>query len=131
MNDELSHLETIASRSAYCQGVNFDTIQHSFEIFKRYMRGASILEMGPAEGVMTDRLAGLGLDLTLVEGSQSFCAELSRRHPSVKVVHSLFEDFNPTARFDNIILGHVLEHVEDPVAILSRACEWLTDGGRI
>src|SRR3546814_2364001 len=28
--------------------------------------------------------------------------------------------------FDNIILGHVLEHVQDPVDVLSQAREWLT-----
>ena len=68
---------------------------------------------------MTDELVGLGLDMTVVEGSGSFCDSLAARHRGLEVAHSLFEDFAPTRRFDNIILGHVLEHVDDPVAVIA------------
>jgi 2-polyprenyl-3-methyl-5-hydroxy-6-metoxy-1,4-benzoquinol methylase len=38
----------------------------------------------------------------------------------------------PNQKFDNIILGHVLEHVADPVNILVRAKQWLkSDSGRL
>ena len=33
--------------------------------------------------------------------------------------------------FDNIVLGHVLEHVERPVEILSRVKSWLSANGRV
>lgn len=130
-NEELGRLAEIARNSLYSAGVNTDTILYSFKVFRRYIRGTSILEMGPAEGVMTDLLAGLGMRLTLVEGSEIFVRDLRRRHPSADVVHSLFEGYSPTERFDNIVLGHVLEHVDDPVAILTRARGWLAAGGRV
>ena len=96
------------------------------------MVGESILEMGPAEGVMTELLATTGKKLTLIEGSGLFCVNLRRRFPQANTIHSLFEEFEPNELFDNIILGHVLEHVEDPVDILSRAKRWLKPGvGRI
>ncbi|MEW6132909.1 MAG: class I SAM-dependent methyltransferase [Pseudomonadota bacterium] len=131
MTDESSMLENIAQRSLYAAGVNPDTILHSYTIFKRFIKGKTLLEMGPAEGVMTDRLVTLGLDMTVVEGSDSFAKSLAKRHPNIEVTHSLFEDFKPKKKFDNIILGHVLEHVADPVAILSQAREWLSDDGII
>jgi 2-polyprenyl-3-methyl-5-hydroxy-6-metoxy-1,4-benzoquinol methylase len=68
----------------------------------------------------------------LIEGSGLFCVDLRRRFPQANTIHSLFEEFEPNELFDNIILGHVLEHVEDPVDILSRAKRWLKPGvGRI
>jgi len=87
--------------------------------------------MGPAEGMMTDLLAQLGQPLTVVEGAPQFCEAIAERHPGATVVNSLFETFEPARTFDNIVLGHVLEHVEDPVGILRRAAAWLSPGGRI
>ncbi len=129
--NEIHKLENIARQSLYCAGVNIDMIIHSFNIFKRYIRGKTLLEMGPAEGVMTDLLAKLDMEMSVVEGAESFAADLAKRHPNIEVTHSLFEDFKPKKKFDNIILGHVLEHVADPVAILSQVREWLSDDGII
>jgi 2-polyprenyl-3-methyl-5-hydroxy-6-metoxy-1,4-benzoquinol methylase len=131
ISDEHGRLEGIAAESPYGVGVNPATIAHSFEIFRRYIRDGAILEMGPADGHMTPELAALGQPLTLVEGAAAFCEVLRGRFPSAEVVHSLFEEFKPAGKFRTIVLGHVLEHVDDPVAILARASEWLTDDGRI
>lgn len=130
--DEYTHLDAIAGQSLYAAGANTATIRHSFQIARRYLRGRSILELGPAEGVMTELLAGTGLELTLVEGSERFCHDLRARFPQARVEHCLFEEFEPAQKSDNIILGHVLEHVANPVAILARARNWLVpETGRI
>jgi 2-polyprenyl-3-methyl-5-hydroxy-6-metoxy-1,4-benzoquinol methylase len=125
---EKARLESISNVSLYCAGVNSDTIKYSFKVAKRHIVGESILEMGPAEGVMTELLATTGKKLTLIEGSGLFCDDLRRRFPQANTIHSLFEEFQPNELFDNIILGHVLEHVEDPVNVLSRAKRWLKPG---
>jgi 2-polyprenyl-3-methyl-5-hydroxy-6-metoxy-1,4-benzoquinol methylase len=131
LNDEAERLAAIAAASRYSAGVNADTVRYSFTVLARHLAGDSILEMGAAEGVMTELLAATGRQLTIVEGSGAFCESLAQRFPAARVVHSLFEDFTPGARFDNIVLGHVLEHVADPVAILRRARGWLAPGGRV
>jgi len=129
---EKARLESISNVSLYCAGANWASIKYSFKVAERHLVGDSILEMGPAEGVMTELLAATGKKLTLVEGSGLFCDALRRRFPQANTVHALFEEFQPNELFDNIILGHVLEHVEDPVDILSRAKRWLKPGmGRI
>ncbi len=79
-----------------------------------------------AELILTDFA-----DVTLVDGSETFCAGLRERFPAVNVVCTLFEDFRPGRRFDTIVLGHVLEHVADPVDILIRCQDWITPGGRL
>jgi 2-polyprenyl-3-methyl-5-hydroxy-6-metoxy-1,4-benzoquinol methylase len=130
VQNEQDRLDRIAENSLYAAGVNTDTVRYSFRIFERHLRGDSILELGPAEGVMTELLAGTGKALTVVEGSRAFCESIARRMPSVRVVNALFESFSPAERFDNIVLGHVLEHVEDPAAIVASAAEWLSPRGR-
>lgn len=128
---ERNRLDDIAAGSTYGDGANRATIAYSFEVFQRHIRPGPILEMGPAEGHMTGDLAALGQPLTLVEGAAPFCDSLRRRFPQAEVVHALFEDFHPETRFQTIILGHVLEHVDDPVQILARTKDWLADGGRV
>lgn len=128
---ELQRLQGIAKDSWYAKGVSTKMVEYSFEVFSRNIDGGSVLEMGPAEGVMTPLLLTKASKLTLLEGAEHFCLDLAQRFPAAKVVHSLFEDFSPSEKFDRIVLGHVLEHVEDPVAILKRATSWLSPKGKI
>lgn len=126
-DSERMRLDAIADKSLYAAGANEAMIRYSFDVFSRYLLGQTVLELGPAEGVMTGLLARTGLHLTVVEGSSSFCHSLAQRFPSVRVVNALFEGYAPEQgeTFDNIILGHVLEHVDDPVQILTLARRWL------
>ena len=128
---EANRLDSIAADSWYARGANTATVLYSARVFERFWRGRRCLEMGPAEGVMTTILARAFPELCVVEGAAAFCADIERRFPGVEVVNALFEDFEPADRFDTIVLGHVLEHVENPVDILSRAGRWLAEGGRI
>lgn len=99
------------------------------EIFKRYLKPGSILELGPAEGVMTDLLYPFYDDYTVVDGADLFIKKIMERHKNIRGYVSLFEEFVPDRQFDNIIMGHVLEHVKDPVYILKKAMSWLSVGG--
>jgi 2-polyprenyl-3-methyl-5-hydroxy-6-metoxy-1,4-benzoquinol methylase len=130
-NEELDQLDAISKNSLYSSGVMSPAIEYCFSILKRYLHGNHVLELGPAEGVMTELLSNTNKKLTVVEGSSVFCESLSRRFPSIQVVHALFEDFEPEEKYDVIVLGHVLEHVHDPEAILNRARTWLKPEGRI
>jgi len=129
--NEKENLQRISKISLYSAGVMSAAITYCFKILQRHLQGDNLLELGPAEGVMTELLATTGMDITVVEGSALFCASLRQRFPQASVVQALFEEFEPPKRFDNIILGHVLEHVQDPVDILTRARGWLKPDGRI
>ena len=124
---ELARLEDIADRSLYSRGVMETAIRHCFDVLQRHLRRGPVLELGPAEGVMTDLLATATSDLTVVDGSARFCAQIAARLPQVQVHHALFEAFEPVRRYQTIVLGHVLEHVEHPVALLRRVAAWLDD----
>jgi 2-polyprenyl-3-methyl-5-hydroxy-6-metoxy-1,4-benzoquinol methylase len=128
-SQELDTLQRISEVSNYSAGVMPTAIRYCHRLVQRHARGKRLLEMGPAEGVMTELLAASDLDLTVVEGSALFCESLRQRFPAVTVVQSLFEDFQPSGAFNTIVLGHVLEHVEDPLTILRRVRQWLAPDG--
>jgi 2-polyprenyl-3-methyl-5-hydroxy-6-metoxy-1,4-benzoquinol methylase len=129
--NEQENLLRISQASLYSAGVMHAAISYCFRILKRHLREGNVLEMGPAEGVMTELVASTGKAMTVVEGSALFCDSLRQRLPQIRVVQALFEDFDPEDRFDNIIMGHVLEHVQDPSDILTRVRHWLKPGGCI
>ena len=129
--NEIDKLEEISRNFGYSNGVMAASIGCCFKVLSRHLKGTSVLELGPAEGVMTDLLVRSGYTITVVEGSQMFCESLKKRLPEIQVFHDLFETFHPATRFDTIILGHVLEHVADPVGLLKRVKSWLCPDGRI
>jgi len=93
---------------------------------------ARVLEMGHGDGIITRALveAGIG-DLTVVEGAPALVERARRLHPGITVVPSLFEDFQPDAPFDVVLASHILEHVDDPVAILRLIPKWMTAAGKL
>ncbi len=128
---EQGRLERLAKDSWYIIGYAPMTVKYCYRVFERHLVGDSVLEVGPAEGVMTEYLVRTGKRLTLVDGSDVFCADLRRRFPEATVVNCLAEEFQTDERFDNVILGHVLEHVLDPVQVLQHLRRFLSPEGRV
>lgn len=123
-------LDAIARNSIYAKGTNAAMIEYTATILERYLtKDTRTLELGPAEGILTGMLLDLTSDLTVVEGSSVFCARLREEFPDLMIVESLFEDYSPDQPFDQVVLGHVLEHTEDPIPLLRRIREWLVPGG--
>jgi SAM-dependent methyltransferase len=129
--DEHSYLNDISQTAQYSEGMNGRMIKYSTEIFSRWIKPGSILEMGPADGLSTEHLIHLTDDYEVVEGASDFCELLTKKFPKAKIRNLLFEDFSPTRQYTNVILGHVLEHVEDPKHIVNKCIEWIEPGGRI
>lgn len=122
-------LEQVAENSLYTTFTNSATIQYSFNIFKRFIKLGKILELGPAEGLMTAHLKDLDANLTVIEGSEVFAKALKSKFPNINVINELFENTSLEDKFDTIILGHVLEHVDNPVVILKLIRNWLKPDG--
>lgn len=95
-------------------------------------RGSSILELGFMDGQWTDHFLDIGCRVTAVEGATrnvDYGRAKYREEPRVTLVHSTFQDYEPSQRFDVVHMGGMLKHMEDPVALLQRSLAWLNPGG--
>jgi 2-polyprenyl-3-methyl-5-hydroxy-6-metoxy-1,4-benzoquinol methylase len=51
---------------------------------------------------------------------------------AAEIVTGLFEEVSLPKRYDNIVLTHVLEHLDEPAQVLGRINkEWLSESGRL
>ena len=117
----------------YAYNFDFDVIHpYMIKSFKSYFVDGNCLELGSFKGDFTARLLPFFNDITCVEASsEALEIAKSKLDDNVKYVHSMFENAVLSTKFDNIVLTHVLEHIDNPVAILK--CindEWLSDTGR-
>jgi 2-polyprenyl-3-methyl-5-hydroxy-6-metoxy-1,4-benzoquinol methylase len=127
---ERMRLSRLAPDFSSEEGFNARLIDFRFDAMRPFLEGrGSCVELGSADGRMTERLATLFDDLSAVDGTEAYVQEVARRLPQVEAVHSLFEEYEPGRRFHAAVLGHVLEHVDDPVAILGVARDLLEPGG--
>ena len=115
---------------------NFDLdVMHRFMVrsFEPFFRPGNCLELGSFQGSFTRRLLQHFDDLTCVEASEEAIATMQQTlGDSVKCIHGLFESVSLPERYDNIVLTHVLEHLDDPVMVLRRINdEWLSEQGRL
>lgn len=105
-------------------------VRFRYDTLRPHLKGPAGLELGPADGEMTQFLLLEFKRLTIVDGA----AELLERipdAPNLIKVNALFEEFRPREKFDCILLEHILEHVAEPVDLLKRARAWLRSEGRI
>jgi 2-polyprenyl-3-methyl-5-hydroxy-6-metoxy-1,4-benzoquinol methylase len=123
-----------AAGHQYAYRFDFDVI-HPYMIrsFQAFFRSGSMLELGSFKGDFTRRLLDHFDDITCVEASGEALEEARRElGKNVQFVHSTFETANLPRQFDNIVLTHVLEHLDDPVQVLRRVNdEWLAADGRL
>jgi len=115
---------------------DFDfAVMHPFILksFLPFLRPGNCLELGSFRGDFTRRLLPHFDDLTCVEASDRAIESAKKElGDKVKFVNSRFESAVLPATYDNIVLTHVLEHIDDPVAILARINrEWLSEDGRL
>jgi len=115
---------------------NFDfEVMHPFMLrsFEPFFRKGNLLELGSFRGEFTKRLIPYFDDITCVEASNEAVVSARRElNNKVKIINSPFESVNLPDRYDNIILTHVLEHLDDPVGTLKRINrEWLSEAGRL
>lgn len=117
----------------YAYGFDFD-VMHPFMVrsFEPFFRKGSLLELGSFKGDFTKRLLPHFDDITCVEASDAAIADARKSlGDGVKFINALFETVELPKRYDNIVLTHVLEHLDDPVRVLRRINdEWLADSGR-
>ncbi|MGK0462911.1 MAG: 2-polyprenyl-3-methyl-5-hydroxy-6-metoxy-1,4-benzoquinol methylase [Candidatus Azotimanducaceae bacterium] len=90
-----------------------------------------ILELGYGDGVINKGIQGAGLQVNVIEGSPQVIQRAKQEFPGIDIEESLFENYQPKAAYDCVLAMHVLEHVDDPISLLSKMRDWVTPGGDI
>jgi 2-polyprenyl-3-methyl-5-hydroxy-6-metoxy-1,4-benzoquinol methylase len=115
---------------------NFDyDVMHPFMLksFRNFFLPGNVLELGCFEGAFTQRLSKFFGDIVAVEASPEAAEKAQLKlGSSALIINDTFEQVTLNKKFNNVILTHVLEHLDDPVGLLRRINEeWLAPGGRL
>lgn len=106
--------------------------KYRFISIKKYLKGDSVLEIGPAEGDMTNMLVRHFRNVSVLEGSGKFVRELKKRFKNKITIHEdLIENFQGGCKYDIIIMSHMLEHLNRPAMVLKRVSTWMGKRGRL
>lgn len=118
----------------YVYNFDFD-VMHPYMIkaFEPHFVQGSCLELGSFKGDFTKRLLPYFDYITCVEASSEAINEAQDKiRNDIRWVEGRFEDIKLPTKYDNIIITHVLEHIENPVKLLKRIKdEWLSDKGNL
>jgi 2-polyprenyl-3-methyl-5-hydroxy-6-metoxy-1,4-benzoquinol methylase len=127
------HVRAYQGQSIY----DFDnTIQLKWypERIASFTQGAeSLLELGLGHGITATAFGRYFRRHVVLDASPAVISNFRQRYPDSKadIVESYFESFMTDERFDVIVFGYILEHVDDPVQILRHFRQFLAPTGRM
>lgn len=93
----------------------------------------ALLELGLGHGFTAELFGQSCQRHVIVDGASIVIDRFCVGHPEFggELVLDYFEHYTPTERFDVIVMGFVLEHVDDPDTILARYRAFLKPGGKL
>lgn len=93
----------------------------------------SLLELGLGHGYTTNIFSQHFSKHVVLEGSQAVIDNFRSGFPncSAQIVQTYFEEFDTPERFDVIVMGFILEHVDDPLVVVDRYRRFLAPGGKM
>ncbi len=124
--------------STYLWHVHRGMMRFFFEHCKRLTKGGKYLEIGPGHGEYFitamentdfDSYCAVDISETSVNITKSFCEYSlgNATNKNYQVLHKNFFDYTPKDKFDAVIMGEVLEHVENPKMFLEKIYDVAND----
>lgn len=102
-------------------------------IVKKINNKDSLLELGIGHGYTSLLFNKEFKYHTIIEGSKEIINTFEEKHKSfkAKIVNEWFEKFETTDKYDVIVMGFILEHVDNPQLILKKYKKYLKTSGQI
>lgn len=118
-------------RSEYFTEYNAVLGHYQVQSCLEHTHGDSLLDLPCGDGTLTEQFSAHFKRVVGVDASAKHLKAAKKRVPQAEFYESLIEDFTSDELFDNVVMLNVLEHVADPVSILSKAASLLKDNGRL
>ena len=102
------------------------------QITVKFAKDISVLDLGLGYGMVANLFGKYFSDYTVLEGSQEIIGQYRTEFPNSPVKNiecTFFENYKTDKQYDLIIMGFILEHVENPVQILNYYKKFLRRGG--
>lgn len=93
----------------------------------------SLLELGLGHGFTANIFSRSFGRHVILEGSPAVIEHFNKNHPecTAEIVETYFENFETDEKFDVIVMGFILEHVDDPAQIVARFKKFLAPDGKM
>lgn len=125
--------------SLYSDSPHQDFISHRFDTIVRKQIYNDIEKIHKSPGLMLDIGCSFGQTMVFFnnKGWRTIGIDVCKVSIKWAKAHGLnclltsIKDYNPAQKFDVIIMSHVLEHLDNPIAALKRIKKWLKPDGII
>ncbi len=96
-------------------------------------KSSSLLELGLGHGYTTSFFSEHFSKHLVLEGSNAVIDNFRKKFPKCtsEIKQVFFEEFSGDEKFDVIVMGFILEHVDSPGEILTHFKKFLNKGGKI
>lgn len=93
----------------------------------------SLLELGLGHGFTALNFSKFFKKHLILDGSNEIINNFKKKYPNFKsrIHETYFENFETDEKFDLIVMGFILEHVDNPVEIMKYYKQFLTPNGRM
>jgi 2-polyprenyl-3-methyl-5-hydroxy-6-metoxy-1,4-benzoquinol methylase len=111
--------------------MNGKVILARYQRLSKFFFGDSCLELGCSDGAGVPLLQPFFKEIVGVDGAWHAIeqAKESYSQDGISFECSYFEDLELDRQFDTVIMGHILEHVDDPKPVIDVAIRHLKPGG--
>ncbi len=95
------------------------------------LNNENFLELGIGYGETIKSIHSKFSNIVVLDGEKELIKKCHETYPDITFIHTYFENYETTKKFDNIGMGLMLDVVKDPVGLLKKYSHFLTKEGRI
>lgn len=128
-----SHVKAYQGNSLYDFDNEVLLTWYPKRVMERAPNARSLLELGLGHGYTAACFSERFERYVILEGSAAVIQNFHEMHPesSPEIIETYFENFATDEKFDVVVMGFILEHVDDPVLIMRRFRPLLAPGGKM
>ena len=128
-----THIEAYQGNNLYDFDNEIVLKWYAERIIKFTKNTKSLLELGLGYGYTTSIFSKQIPNHIVLEGSSAVIRNFKRNFSDckTKIIKTYFESFESKKKFEIIVMGFILEHVENPISILKHFKKFLTNRGKL